>query len=383
MIPVNIRLRNMAGGRSSSESSVDNNCRNCARPVKSEVKCVKCGSLYHPSCVVRVKGVKVVGYNELLCNGCNVVDDEEKCSLEEKYDHLTKENDLLNNLLLQIMDNNGLLRENNYLLEEKLMSLTSEYESLKKNCVFFAADVHSNQDRVFGGNVNLNFNAPDSPTRSRPATYASAVAGSVKGSDNGRPSAAGIVEDPSAVGNSAESNDVAAAQVDFVGHAGSQRQRGGRSVLVGQPLKKDGSLHGQAPMTVGVKKAGHVNKRRDFNRDRDKFISKNRDVLEGARAKLKPVERSTWIYISNLHLETTVEDVIDVLKEVDESANFEVERREVAKGRKCSFIIKAPLKYEDTLRDVGFWPAEVYVNRYYFPKEKTNFSNAQQQAAAT
>lgn len=382
----------MAGGRSSSESSVDNNCKNCARPVKSEVKCVKCGSLYHPSCVVRVKGVKVVGYNELLCNGCNVVDDEEKCSLEEKYDHLTRENDLLNNLLLQLMDNNGLLRENSYLLEEKLMSLTSEYESLKKSCTFFAADVDSNRDSVFGGNVNLNFNAPDnSPTRStrRPATYASAVAGSMKGADNGRPSAAVMIEDPSAVGNSAGSNNVAATQVDSVGRAGSRRQRdGGRSVLGGQPPKNDGNLLGQSqsPMTVGVGK-GHVhanvNKRRGFKRDRDRFISKNRDVLEGARAKLKPVERSTWIYISNLDLETTAEDITDVLREVDKTADFEVEKREVAKGRKCSFIIKAPLKYEDTLRDVGFWPAEVYVNRYYFPKQKTNFSNVQQQAAAT
>lgn len=105
--------------------------------------------------------------------------------------------------------------------------------------------------------------------------------------------------------------------------------------------------------------------------------------MEGARAKLKPVERSTWIYISNLDLETTAEDIMDVLREVDKNADFEVEKREVAKGRKCSFIIKAPLKYEDTLRDVGFWPAEVYVNRYYFPKRKTNFSNVQQQAAAT
>lgn len=141
------------------------------------------------------------------------------------------------------------------------MSLTSEYESLKKSYVFFAADVDSNRDRVFGGNANLNFNTPDGPTRStgKPATYASAVAGSTKGSDNGRPSAALMVEDTSAVGNSAGSNDVAATQSDSVGRAGSRRQRDGRSVLEGQLRKNDGNLHGQAPMTVGVSK-GHVNK---------------------------------------------------------------------------------------------------------------------------
>lgn len=109
---------------------------------------------------------------------------------------------------------------------------------------------------------------------------------------------------------------------------------------------------------------------------RDRFISKNKARLSGAKAKLRPIERSTWIYLANLAAETTTEDILNVLREIDEDANFDVEKRLSTGGKSCSFVMKAPARYESLLRDANFWPADVYVNRYYFPKSQhRNFPN--------
>lgn len=35
-----------------------------------------------------------------------------------------------------------------------------------------------------------------------------------------------------------------------------------------------------------------------------------------------------------------------------------------------SFVLKVPVRYDAKIRDVNFWPADTYVNRYYFPKNK-------------
>ncbi|KAJ3659883.1 hypothetical protein Zmor_011546 [Zophobas morio] len=110
-------------------------------------------------------------------------------------------------------------------------------------------------------------------------------------------------------------------------------------------------------------------------KSRKKFISCNQNLLTGARAKLHPVDKHCWIYVSNLSPSQTVQDILDVLHELDSEANFIVEKPEHLNKRSTSsvFTIRAPLIHQTVLLTPDFWPANTYVNKYFLPRMKQNF----------
>ena len=106
--------------------------------------------------------------------------------------------------------------------------------------------------------------------------------------------------------------------------------------------------------------------------NKTRFVSTNTSQINGAKAKLLPLERNCWIYVSNLSSQQTTEDILDVLKELDPSADFSVEKPEALNKKKTSsvFVVRAPLRYEATLKDPNFWPANTYANKYFHPRNK-------------
>ncbi|CAG9813610.1 unnamed protein product [Phaedon cochleariae] len=80
-------------------------CFSCKRGVKGDLKCQKCQVSYHPSCAVRLKGLRVISYEEVICPACVVKHDG-----EHLLSDITKENELLSKLVLVLMDNQELLR---------------------------------------------------------------------------------------------------------------------------------------------------------------------------------------------------------------------------------------------------------------------------------
>lgn len=81
--------------------------------------------------------------------------------------------------------------------------------------------------------------------------------------------------------------------------------------------------------------------------------------MTGARAKLKRLERSAWIFIANLDPNTS-NDILEVFKELHNTADFEVNKLPCNKvnsnNSNDTFIIKALVKHEKPLRDPDFWP---------------------------
>lgn len=65
--------------------------------------------------------MKVIGYSELLSNSCNSSSEKVELSSDEKIRHLTLENDLLNQPLVQMFQNQTLLQDNNDLLTDKVL----------------------------------------------------------------------------------------------------------------------------------------------------------------------------------------------------------------------------------------------------------------------
>lgn len=105
-----------------------------------------------------------------------------------------------------------------------------------------------------------------------------------------------------------------------------------------------------------------------------KFIFPNTTVPTGARAKLVPIEKCAYIYVSNLRPEHTPADVMEVLKELDSEATFSVEKPDNLNKKPSSsgFVIKAPSKFAKTLLDSEFWPCNTYVNKYFLPRKAEN-----------
>lgn len=99
-----------------------------------------------------------------------------------------------------------------------------------------------------------------------------------------------------------------------------------------------------------------------------KFISKNDAPLTGAKANLNPVDIYSWLYISNLSPDQWVDDIVIVLKELGNTAAFTVEKPAHLNKKPTSstFVIKLPFRFESAVCKPNFWPANTYVNRYFF-----------------
>lgn len=108
---------------------IESTCKACSRSVKAEIKCIICNASYHGACAVRSRGLKVVGFNELMCPTCSEksVDD---CTVDEP------KNELLDELLTTIRDlkkefkqSQDALRDEISLLQQQLEVLTSKISS--------------------------------------------------------------------------------------------------------------------------------------------------------------------------------------------------------------------------------------------------------------
>lgn len=126
----------MAPGRDEvSDHAVETACRSCSRSVKSDLKCIKCKAAYHPACAVRIAGMRVMGYNDLLCNHCSKADesDNEACSVET-HQQLIKANQTLNEVILRMLAHQDLLGSEVSMIKTELCNLTAKLEAEPISC---------------------------------------------------------------------------------------------------------------------------------------------------------------------------------------------------------------------------------------------------------
>lgn len=129
-------------------------CKYCNNRVVSGPKCITCGSAMHPSCAKRLKSVKKIDVNSLLCceksNNIEDLTDEQEDNLNseltagngnlvQESEHLKRENFLLEQLLSskdaiisELKEEISLLKNNISLLQEiKLVKYKKVHESDK------------------------------------------------------------------------------------------------------------------------------------------------------------------------------------------------------------------------------------------------------------
>ena len=98
-------------------------------------------------------------------------------------------------------------------------------------------------------------------------------------------------------------------------------------------------------------------------------------VTIGVNNKLsfKGVEKTAWLYLGKVNEDVNSEIILNYLKEDDSSWKFTC-RQLITKGNSNSFLIGAPMNLKEKLMDPHYWPENVIVKRFWFPKnKKVNF----------
>lgn len=136
-------------GKADEQELPEKSCKLCSRATRSDIRCVVCNAAFHGSCVVRIAGTKVVGYNELHCSECarrhdEVVDEVEACDQKQCFERVMKTNETLNAVVLKLMadhdllmnemaEKNEILKENNKLLIQRIHYLEESEKKVNKS----------------------------------------------------------------------------------------------------------------------------------------------------------------------------------------------------------------------------------------------------------
>lgn len=152
-----------------------------------------------------------------------------------------------------------------------------------------------------------------------------------------------------------------------------------------RPVLPEGEQDRDMRSTTGrVNTVGGELRSRSRNVIGRKLISTSTQVQSGARSRLKAVERTRWLYVSNFDMSTTCDDILEVLKE-ERDLKYACEEvpSKSANPRVKSFKVGVPEYMEEVFRTPSFWPAGVLVNRFYFPKKTSDFQVDQAESLRT
>lgn len=297
-------------------------CTSCKRLVKTELKCVSCDKQYHPACLVRMKGARVLGYNSVSCPGCSQVADNNKAA-----EVLARENDLLNRLILTMMENQELLRDKLSNMEDQFDRVTAELDVLKKN--------------VDGDGLPRSVLVP--PVTLPVETLSSQVSrGAVLTSDFNP-------------------------ERKKTERAGDRVAR--RTVIA--PTIQNASAEQDRNEGDADHQGGFRLQRRQKRQYRRRVG--NADVSpEDEASGFAGGERRAWIYLNRVRRHTTQDMVLDYIKGKPGFENEAITVRELPSDPnqlKC-FVVIAPFHRKDELYEPNFWPRLVGIKRFDFSKHR-------------
>lgn len=386
---------------------VKEKCFHCKKVVVNYQKCVKCSAVFHPACMVQANEAK-----GRQCFHSTVVeqqDDDGKSSLKQQL--LEREVVLLNEIIREqrekyeiSVENGNLLRQNCELLKVRVAQLEKAVRDFQAG----KAEKSTNEQKVSDnvqrkqrkdGKQDKQMTQPECLDPVRDKTVVDRGANG----DNGArlptcSSDAGLkTSKPQPQPNQPMATDAhavsAAKQMPAHQSQGSSRNRDGccgvsslsTSIEASnQDLQVNGTDDRLSLSDVHDKQRriepGEwrlAERRRKVNRAR---ISRGVPTANSAMARLKPLERVSWIYLSNLSKGTTASDILACLdvKYIDEYICEPIKRD--YETRVASFRLGVPAHMEAQVKSLDFWVAGTFVDTYRFPrKPKKNFQQALEQ----
>ena len=353
-------------------------CKKCKTMPASGYRCIRCNSLSHPSCVKLLKNVKYIDNFTIIC--CSENNDAKIKSASvvlSMASHQTGNISPINSCSTQnftLSDVKSIIETAITPLWHEVVSLRNEIKILRSSNIdlinLLAKDipkgtnVTTDADNTYSLNIGKEY-CNDSEKGKNPKkdkeewTKVTRRHKNKNRSDNINLLSVEVLEkDTNALSSFGVGN--------ITDKLPSQTQQD-------KNLKFDNVKLNPAPKRDNFS-SEHENSNPKNERNLQSKFSRNNNVLTGARSKIIPLERSCWIYVSNLSPDQTTDDISDVLSELDQDSKFEVEKPPHLNRRETSsaFTIRAPIRFQKTLLDPNFWPANTYVNRYFFSKNKEN-----------
>lgn len=388
-----------------SECSDENPCKSCLRATKSNIRCIKCKSSYHAACAVRIRGIRVTGYNELQCPEC--VEASEALGGEDAAPgtkQLIESNRVLNTVVLRLMEDRDVLKSEIIKLSGKIHEITLHFQ-----CEDVSRHKKANKPR------NPNASAPSTVDHQHERmTEAGCHTPENLTSVDSRLTVEafpGVDADNTALANrrltdatssDVDINDTALENVNNLArlqrkkmaevinlakderteamNRGRQRApesrtgtgivagtEGGSSQLLRGPRDRTGGPEVGAYKWTSKPHDGFKEVRKRKQRKRIGTAAPTECVVAEGVAFLG-VEKKAWLYINRVQRHVTEDIILAYIKNSPSFQNTTVGVRElptVAHQNKC-FAVCAPFHKKDELYDVNFWPRGVGVKRLDF-----------------
>lgn len=336
-------------------------CRYCSKGVASGLKCVKCGGFFHPSCSKRVKNMKIVNDELVMCceegnrgesseNSVEEVNMSEGAVLE-RLERLERENTLLGDLLAGKDAVINSLREEIYLLKENII-LYRENKFLKNN---------KDNSEIQLADVEVKKSQTKKPDSSE----------MVKGTAQHR----FTVNETKEVINSVNKQMLKSKQVKKMEDV----------IALGNlttPALDEGGFQLVQHRSGRRRFSSVVNSKSPYNKNHSTVTVGTKEVHEKDEFKARPSKM--WLYIGRVNEGVDEEKVERYIRGKCANANADdlVVEQLNTRGRSPSFRVGIDRKYYEALREAEFWPAGIMVRRYNFKSNKTT-NNAPENPVAT
>ncbi|CAH0552501.1 unnamed protein product [Brassicogethes aeneus] len=287
-----------------------NKCKRCKTSALSGPKCIKCGVVSHSSCLKLLKNIKFIDEKNVQC--CD--DDLDSTSDSESND--------------TVLGNDASSLEN-YYLKELLKQKDVHILSLEDKILILKKQINLlKQLTPPGEKTNQNKN---------PAQSKSLVPQNSKTTDT-KPN--------SKTNQTKAKNSNTNIQNPII-------TKSEMTAAINIALKPD-----------VIDKKDDINKENNTPTNNHKNNKQTNAFIKGTNNSntLKVVEKNAWIYVTNLHEETTEKQIEDYLATICKT-QCEKLTQNFENSKKSSFKICAPYKFKNQILDGNIWPEGTLINR--------------------
>lgn len=395
----------MADEKDELSESAGENCekssdvmRCCGKECRIYV-CIECYSLFHKSCADRMKGLKILDENKVICcktsdkagnknnvnNGDTKETELETLKLLTKCEKMEIENRYLRELVEETKDKNNILKLNNELLINRMESIEKNQQSFLLRRPWKAnlqgnAEAESERENRDGNNGG---------TRSQQVRKETTTQSFLQvAMSNMTDPAVTLTGNRKGVATAGNTNG-AAKYVRCVDEA-----------AVGQmsrPQPQTSIVNSKQNMVVQARSTNTSDRDQEsedgdrnnmvinagMNRDNDfKIVQRRRrryrknlgtaEVSAQQGQQFEGGDRKAWIYLYRVKRNATEEVIKNYITGKPDFEPENVMVKEIPteeKQLKC-FVVTAPLKKKDELYDPNFWPLHVGIKRFDFNRHK-------------
>lgn len=325
-------------------------CYHCSKPVVNSIKCIKCLSVFHPSCMEQAASQK-----NTECTHVPDKTNKKKCVSSEE-----KEISLLRTLVAELQSKNKILEENRQLLREKIENLILKVETCEKGeCKHHVIQKFWPENKVgkkerstqnhFKDNHKMIPNVEtinhENPNRDEQSIDTGST---VKNNKMGNAPAKQLTDD-SCLNEENNTNEVCTNE--NIGNEKIREKPQEKPVL---PENRSKSENNEK-----WKEVSYRNNRRPTKSSRPApLVGSNSD------SNLKAAQRISFLFVSGLAPEVKEQDILEYLKNQNLKPAECIKMKTKKEKYRSSFKLSVSYEEREKFLNTAVWPKNVVINHF-------------------